>query len=50
MGEEGSAVTNIRLVVTGFAEPFRVQIFVFTLDADATEKEVEADISELALS
>ena len=48
-GEEGTPVTNIRLLATDFAEPFRVQIFVFTLDADATEKEVEADISELAL-
>ena len=45
-GEEGTPVTNIRLLATDFAEPFRVQIFVFTLDADATEKEVEAELSE----
>jgi hypothetical protein len=45
MGEEGSPVSNIRLLATDFAEPFRVQIFVFTLDADVPEKEVEADIN-----
>ena len=45
-GEEGTPVTNIRLVATDFAEPFQVQIFVFTLDADAAEKEVEAELSE----
>ena len=49
MAEEGASVTNIRLLATDFAENFTVQIFVFTLDADVAEKEVEADISELAL-
>ena len=50
MGEEGTSVTGIRLVASDFAEPFTMQIFVFTLDADAAEKEMEANISELALS
>ena len=49
-GEEGTPVTNIRLLATDFAEPFRVQIFVFTLDADVPEKEVEAELSELVLN
>ena len=48
-GEEGSHVTNIRLLATDFAEPFQVQILVFTLDADAPEKEVEAHLSEYTL-
>ena len=48
--EEGTTVTNIRLLATDFPKPFQVQIFVFTLDADVTEKEVEAEISELNIA
>ena len=48
-GEEGKAISHIRLKATTFETPFSVQIFATTLDTGRSEKAYEATSGELCV-
>ena len=48
-GEEGRAISEIRLKSTPFKRPFSAQIFATTLNASRPEKENEATRGELCV-